>query len=77
MSDTAYVLIQGPGKHNPSVHPVRLLSRAAVQRIAQRREAILAGATEPRRARSDALCRQCSHLERCRPELAVRRTAPA
>ena len=76
VSDTAYVLVLEPGGRR-TVHPVRLLSREEVTHIAQRRQAILAGATEPRPARSDALCRRCSHLKRCRPELAARYNEPA
>jgi len=76
VSDTAYVLVLEPGGRR-TVHPVRLLSREEVTHIAQRRQAILAGATEPRPARSDALCRRCSYLKRCRPELAARYDEPA
>ena len=71
VSDTAYVLVLEPGGRR-TVHPVRMLGREEVTHIAQRRHAILAGATEPHPARSEALCRRCGHLKRCRPELAAR-----
>lgn len=60
----AYVLVQGT--HGRRAHRVALLTVGQVTALVERRQALMSGATQPRRTRTEGICDQCAFVSPCR-----------
>lgn len=65
VADYAYVLTATPAGEVTGCQRVVLLEPAAVRAIARRRERLLRGGAEPRRAAVPGLCQRCTYLPKC------------
>ncbi len=62
----AYVLVQGTVGRRRRVHRVALLTVEQVAALAERRQALLSGATQPRRTCIEGICDYCAFVGPCR-----------
>ena len=67
VAEHAYVLTETPDGRKARFHRVMLMAPASVVALALRREFLLVGETEARRARWPGVCRTCAFLQKCRP----------